>query len=90
VSNEPITDRRIEAIRKAEFVTVDLTHAKPNVYYEAGYAQGFYVASRNTSIHLDVRDYPVVFFTNIGGLKTPMAERLRAVKEGVRGSQAKL
>ena len=90
-SNERITDRMIEAIRRAEFVIVDLTYAKPNVYYEAGYAQGFgktpiYVASKSTAIHFDVRDYPVVFFANMKGLRTALAERLRAVKDGVRGS----
>ena len=40
-SNERITDRILESIRRAEFVIVDLTNSKPNVFFfEAGYAQG--------------------------------------------------
>jgi len=39
-SNSRITDRILESIDKAQFVIVDLTHSKPNVFYEAGYAQG--------------------------------------------------
>ena len=53
LSNERITDRMLSSIGEAEFVVVDLTHARQNVYYEAGYAQGLgktpvYVARAGT------------------------------------------
>src|SRR5581483_6297370 len=55
-TNARITDRILDAIRKAEFVVVDLSSARPNVYYEAGYAQGLgktpvFVARAGTEIH---------------------------------------
>jgi hypothetical protein len=82
VSNERITDRILEAIRVAEFVVVDLTHAKPNVFYEAGYAQGLgktpiYIARQGTKLEFDIKDYPVIFFDSLRVLKHQLAERLR-------------
>jgi hypothetical protein len=46
-SNDRVTDRILESIRRAEYVIVDLTHSKPNVFYEAGYAPS--ARSRSTS-----------------------------------------
>jgi hypothetical protein len=86
-SNEPITVRMLTAIETAEFVVVDLTNARPNVYYEAGYAQGLgktpiYLARKGTDIPFDVKDYPVIFYPNMRDLKTSLAERLAAVRAG--------
>ena len=85
-SNERITDRILESIRKAEFVIVDLTHSKPNVFYEAGYAQGLqkipiYIAKFGTKLEFDLKDYPVIFFQGIKELKDKLEERLRAVSK---------
>jgi hypothetical protein len=86
-SNEPITVRMLTAIEIAEFVVVDLTNARPNVFYEAGYAQGLgktpiYLARKGTDIPFDVKDYPVIFYPNMRDLKTSLAERLSAVRTG--------
>jgi nucleoside 2-deoxyribosyltransferase len=40
-SNDRITERVLASIRKAEFVIVDLTKVRPNVFFEVGYAQGW-------------------------------------------------
>lgn len=85
-SNDPITDRMLESIRLAEFVIVDLTHERPNVYYEAGYAQGLgktpiYVAKIDTDLHFDLKDYPVIFFENMRNLKTLLEERMRLIAD---------
>lgn len=84
--NERITDRILESIRKAEFVIVDLTSSKPNVFYEAGYAQGIgktpiYVAKKGTMLEFDLKDYPVIFFRNMKELKDSLEKRLRALAE---------
>ena len=84
--NERITDRILESIRKAEFVIVDLTSSKPNVFYEAGYAQGLgktpiYIARHGTTLEFDLKDYPVIFFRNMKELKESLEKRLRGLAE---------
>jgi nucleoside 2-deoxyribosyltransferase len=83
-SNERITDRILESIRKAEFVIADLTNAKPNVYFEAGYAHGLrktpiYIAADGTTLEFDLNDYPVIFFKNLRELKNELERRLTSL-----------
>lgn len=83
-SNDRITDRILESIRKAEFVIVDLTYPKPNVFYEAGFAQGIcktpiFIARHGTRLEFDLKDYPVIFFRNMKQLKDGLEARLRAL-----------
>jgi hypothetical protein len=83
-SNERITDRILESIRKAEYVVADLTDTRPNVFYEAGYAHGLgkipiYVARQGTKLQFDLKDYPVIFFPNMKQLKDDLEKRLRGL-----------
>ena len=83
-SNERITDRILESIRRAEFVIADLTNSKPNVYYEAGYAHALdktpiYIARERTTLEFDLKDYSVIFFKNLRQLKDDLERRLRAL-----------
>jgi hypothetical protein len=83
-SNERITDRILESLRLAEFVVADLTHGKPNVYYEAGYAHALgklpvYIARTETHVEFDLKDYPVIFFRNNRELKLALEKRLRGL-----------
>jgi hypothetical protein len=69
-TNERITERVLESIRRAEFVIAELTNSKPNVYYEAGYAHALgktpiYIAREGTAPEFDLKDYPVIFFRNL-------------------------
>jgi hypothetical protein len=88
-SNDRITDRILEYIRKAEFVIVDLTNERPNVFFEAGFAQGIgkipiYLARHGTKIHFDLKDYPIIQFRNMKELKEKLAKRLNAlIKERI-------
>jgi hypothetical protein len=83
-SNERITDRILESILRAQYVVVDLTHARPNVFYEAGFAQGngktpIYIARSGTPSEFDLKDYPIIYFENLKQLKARLEERLRAL-----------
>lgn len=85
-SNERITDRILESIKKAEYMIVDLTDSKPNVFYEAGYAQGLgktpiYIAQQGTKLEFDLKDYPVIFFKNMKELKDSLEKRLRGLAD---------
>lgn len=83
-SNDRITDRLLESIRRAEFVIADLTDSKPNVFYEAGYAYGqgktpIYVARVGTRIEFDLKDYPIIFFESLRQLREGLEKRLRGI-----------
>ncbi|MBI2240657.1 MAG: hypothetical protein HYU59_07630 [Magnetospirillum gryphiswaldense] len=83
-SNERITDRIVASIRSAEFVIADLTFARPNVFFEAGFAHGLektpiYIAKHGTKLEFDIKDYPVIFFKSMRELKARLAERLKAL-----------
>lgn len=83
-SNDRITDRLLESIRKAEFVVADLTDSRPNVFYEAGYAYGIgktpiYVAKRTTKLEFDLKDYPVIFWSSMRELRDGLEKRFRAL-----------
>jgi hypothetical protein len=85
-SNERITDRIVESIEKAEFVIVDLTSQKPNVYWEAGYAHGLgkipiYIAKHGTKLEFDLKDYPVIFFKNLRSIKNSLEKRIRGLAQ---------
>lgn len=86
--NERITDRILESIQKAEYVIVDLTESRPNVFYEAGYAQGIgklpiYIARQGTHLEFDLKDYPIIFFDSYRDLKIGLEARLRGLAERV-------
>lgn len=85
-ANERITDRILESIQKAEYVIADLTESRPNVFYEAGYAQGIgklpiYIARQGTELEFDLKDYPVIFFDSYRDLKKGLEGRLRGLAE---------
>lgn len=85
-TNQRITDRILESIQKAEYVIVDLTESRPNVFYEAGYAQGIgklpiYIARQGTKLEFDLKDYPVIFFDSYRDLKQGLEARLRGLAE---------
>ena len=81
-TNDRISLRIVESLEAAEFVVADLTHSKPNVYFEAEYAEALgttpvYVAKKGTDIEFDVKDYPLIFFQEYQGAKERIVKPLR-------------
>lgn len=86
MSKDPITPRVLKKLQTAEFVVADLTHGRPNVYYEAGFAEALgntpiYIARTGTNIEFDTQDYPVNFFENTEELTEKLNKLLTALKK---------
>jgi hypothetical protein len=76
VHNDDIVDKILELLDQADFCIADLTHARPSVYFEAGYAQKtkpvIFIARKdhftprdtdpegNFRVHFDVRNKNII------------------------------
>ena len=81
---EAITDRILSEIEAGEFLIADLTHERPNVYYEVGHAHALnkrviLVRMKDTKLRFDVahRNHPE--YENVIGLKELLRKRLEAM-----------
>jgi hypothetical protein len=78
-----ITALLLEEIKRHRFLISDLTHERPNVYYEIGYAHGLQkevilTAQKGTQVHFDIASYNVIFYTSATDLEDRVAKRLQA------------
>jgi len=76
-----ITDKVMEMILSSRLVVVDLTHERPNVYFELGYARAsgktvITIARRETQIHFDVKDWTYIPYIDSRTLERDLKERL--------------
>jgi hypothetical protein len=76
-----ITDKIMEMILSSRLVIVDLTHERPNVYFELGYARAsgktvITIARRETQIHFDVKDWTYIPYIDSRTLERDLRERL--------------
>jgi hypothetical protein len=83
-----ITDLILKQIRSHRFLISDLTHERPNVYYEIGYAHGMQkevvlTAFSGTTLHFDIAAQNVIFYSSGTELEDRIARRLRARIENV-------
>ena len=75
----------VRLIEDAEFLVCDLSHERPNVYYELGYAHGvgneadeiLLVARAGTKLHFDIAPLRVWYYSDIPELRTIVARQLR-------------
>ena len=78
-----ITELVLEHIERYRFLVSDLTHERPNVYYEIGYAHGMkkevvLTAQKGTHVHFDISSYNVIFYSSSTELEDRLTKRLRA------------
>lgn len=74
----------MDLIERAEFLIVDLTDEKPNVYYELGYTHGvgneecdiLLVANEGTKLHFDIAPLAIKFYTSTEHLRRIVSEQL--------------
>lgn len=76
-----ITDKIMEMILLSRLVIVDLSHERPNVYFELGYARAsgktvITIARRETQIHFDVKDWTYIPYIDSRTLERDLKERL--------------
>jgi hypothetical protein len=75
-----ITDKMLAGIREARLIVADLTHERPNVYFELGYARGLgktvvTILREGTEAHFDVRDWTYIEYVDSRPLEDDLVER---------------
>lgn len=79
-----ITERILSEIETSEFLIADLTHERPNVYYEIGHADALkkrviLVRKKGTKIHFDVAHRNCPEYKNTTNLKNLLRKRLETL-----------
>lgn len=75
-----ITDQLICMIHEARLIVADLTHERPNVYFELGYARGLgktivTIAREGTPIHFDIKDWTYLTYIDSRILERDIRKR---------------
>lgn len=76
-----ITTEILNAISRSDFIVADLTHEKPNCYYEIGFAHSLgrpviILAKEGTNRHFDISGYRWNYWKDYKDLKTKLEKEL--------------
>ena len=79
-----IIDRIYNEIDTSIVIVAELTHPRPNCYYELGYADGLgkpvvRVARKGTELPFDVNQHPFLFYTDVTDLREKLGKALRDI-----------
>jgi hypothetical protein len=79
--DERITDVIVDQIKRADYLVADLTHERPNCYYELGYAHALgkrviVTARKGATIHFDVKDWNFIQYDGAVDLCEKLTKRL--------------
>lgn len=75
-----ISDKMLMMIRQAKLIVADLTHERPNVYFELGYARGLgktviTIMREGSKVHFDVQDWTYLPYIDSRPLERDLIER---------------
>lgn len=78
---ERIVPEIFRQMGRSAFIIADISEAKPNVYYELGYAQGLQkdviiTAAKDTELPFDVADFPVIMWDSQKYLKDKLRDKI--------------
>jgi hypothetical protein len=76
-----IIQRIYEEIHKSDVVIAELTHPRPNCYYELGFADGLAkpiirIAKVGTELPFDVNQHPFLFYSDVTDLRDKLCRAL--------------
>jgi hypothetical protein len=79
-----LTEQMMAMIRQARFVVADLTHERPNVYFELGYARGIdkrvvTIARAGAAVHVDVQGWVYLPYIDSRPLELELTARFQAM-----------
>ncbi len=72
-----IDEKVLGSIRCSQFIVADLTHNRPNVYYEIGYAHAFkkptiIIAREGTIPHFDIQGHNIIYYDSFKDLESKL------------------